>query len=400
FGCTMVLFHFFYERHYKIQSLNSTMEQNTLLIHNYLQEYPIDSVGSLTMLLDRDIRITIVGASGEVWYDNDVDLEQLDNHLQRPEIKEATQKGWGAYVRHSPTTQIEYYYFAKFFDAYYVRVALPYVANASRLISPGYLFLGFTIALLCLLAAGLLIVRSHIGKRLSGTQLEQERLIRQELTQNLSHELKTPVSSILGYMETLVLKPDLPSDKVRFFIERSYVQTQRLSRLIEDISLLNRLDHAPERFPFEDTDLFDVLENVVKDVSLQLSELNIKVVMPPKQTLEIKGNSSLLYSIFRNLFDNAISYAGANIVISISLADNGDHFLHFSFSDNGPGVAPEHLPHLFDRFYRIDSGRSRKQGGTGLGLSIVKNGIMAHGGSIEAQTIGGKGLTFLFKLRK
>ncbi|MCL2727748.1 MAG: HAMP domain-containing histidine kinase, partial [Bacteroidales bacterium] len=336
FGCTMVLFHFFYERHYKIQSLNSTMEQNTLLIHNYLQRDPIGSVGSLTMLLPQDMRITIVGASGEVWYDNDVALEQLDNHLQRPEIIEAAQKGWGAYIRHSPTTQIEYYYFAKYFDAYYVRVALPYLTNASRLISPGYLFLGFTITLLCLLVTGLLVVRSRMGKRLSGTQLEQERLIRQELTQNLSHELKTPVSSILGYMETLALKPDLPPDKVRFFIERSYIQTQRLSRLIEDISLLNRLDHAPERFPFEEVDLFDVIENVVKDVSLQLSELNIQVEMPPKQTLAINGNSSLLYSIFRNLFDNAIAYAGADIVISISWTEKGDPFLHFSFSDNGP----------------------------------------------------------------
>ncbi|MCL2502175.1 MAG: ATP-binding protein [Bacteroidales bacterium] len=398
FGCILVLFHFFYERHYKIQTLNSTLEHNTLLIHNYLRQQPIDSVGLFTDLLDKNLRITIIGASGEVWYDNDVVLEQLDNHLQRPEIKEANQKGRGAYVRRSPTTQIEYYYFAKKFDTYYVRVALPYIKNASRLISPGYFFSAFTLILLCLLAAGLFFVRSRLGKRLSGTQLEQERLIRQELTQNLSHELKTPVSSILGYMETLALKPDLEPDKLRFFIERSYVQTQRLSRLIEDISLLNRLDHAPERIPFESIDLFDIIENVVKDVSLQLFEHHIAVAMPPRQTLWINGNSSLLYSIFRNLFDNVLAYAGPHTTISISWIDKGDPFLYFSFSDNGPGITPEHLPHLFDRFYRVDSGRSRKQGGTGLGLSIVKNGIMAHGGSIEAHT--GSGLTFSFKIRK
>ncbi|MDR2586537.1 MAG: HAMP domain-containing histidine kinase [Prevotellaceae bacterium] len=236
-------------------------------------------------------------------------------------------------------------------------------------------------------------------KRLSRTRQEQERLIRQELTQNLSHELKTPVSSILGYIETLVLNPDLEPEKVRFFIERCFIQTQRLSRLIEDISLLNQLDHVPERFPFESIDLFQIIDNVLKDVSLQLLEKCVQVVLPPLQRLMVFGNDSLLYSIFRNLIDNAITYAGTNVTISISWIDKGDSFLYFSFSDDGPGVDPEHLPHLFDRFYRIDSGRSRKQGGTGLGLSIVKNGIMAHGGSVEAFT-DGKGLTFLFKLRK
>ena len=400
FGTVVMLFHFFYERHYRTQSLNHALAQNIFFVHNYLQKHPIDSIGSLTALLTGDMRITIIGLSGEVWYDNYIPLNQLDNHLQRPEIQEAAQKGSGSYIRSSPTNQVKYYYFAERFDTCFIRAALPYNTNASRLIAPNYLFFVFTVSLLCLLAMIMFMVWSRMGKHLTGTQLEQERYIRQELTQNLSHELKTPVSSILGYMETLVLKPDLAPEKVRFFIERCYVQTQRLGRLIEDISLLNRLDHAPDRFPFEPTDVYEIIENVVKDLNLQLSERQITVDFPPQQPLTIRGNYALLYSVFRNLFDNAIAYAGTNITLSIAWRDKGDSYLYFSFEDDGPGVGLEHLPHLFDRFYRIDSGRSRKLGGTGLGLSIVKNGVAAHGGSIEVTTAEGKGLTFLFKLKK
>ena len=399
FGCLLVLFHFLYERQYKRESLNHTLEQNALLIYNYLQKKPLDSLESLASLMDKDLRITLISPSGEVLYDNSVLLERLDNHLDRPEVREATQKGEGSYIRHSPTNQIKYYYYAKRFDTYYVRAALPYTAGVGRLISPGYFFIVVTFTLLCLFAAVMFIMKSRIGKRLIDTQLEKERLIRQELTQNLSHELKTPVSSILGYMETLVLNPNLEPEKVRFFIERSHVQTLRLGQLIEDISLLNRLDHAPDRFPFEAVDIYEVIENAVKDVSLQLSERNIKVELPSHTKILLTGNSSLLYSVFRNLLDNAITYAGTDVTITISCTDKGDEFLYFSFADDGPGVESKHLPHLFDRFYRIDSGRSRKQGGTGLGLSIVKNGIMAHGGTIEAFHEGG-GLTFLFRLKK
>lgn len=399
--CSMlVLFHFFYERNYKIENLNHTLEQNALLVNNYLDKFPVETLDSLTRFLaNKEMRVTVMDLDGKMLYDNYISPTALDNHANRPEVMAAAQKGVGSDIRLSSTMQTKYYYFAKQFTHYYVRTALPYTGDINRLITPGYLFFGFTLLLLILLAAGMTLGFNRLSKRVAGTQQEQERHIRQELTQNLSHELKTPVSSILGYMETLVLKPDLEREKVRFFIERSYVQTQRLSRLIEDISLLNRLDSAPERFPFEQVDVYEVIENVVKDISLQLSERSISVNLLPPQALWIRGNSSLLYSIFRNLFDNVIAYAGTGVTISISWSDKGDSFLYFSFADNGPGVAPEHLPHLFDRFYRIDSGRSRKQGGTGLGLAIVKNGVLAHGGAIEVQT-DGKGLSFFFKIRK
>ena len=400
FGCCIVAVHFFYERHYKKEALNHTLEQSALWIDHYLRQAPFSSLDSLTGISGQtNMRVTIVDLKGNVLYDNYLSANELDNHLFRPEIVQASKQGVGSDIRRSTNAQISYYYFAKRFDRYYIRTALPYQTQARRILAPSYLFLCFTGALLLLLAAGMFMVWKRLGRQLAGKQQEEERHIRQELTQNLSHELKTPVSSILGYMETLTLNPKLEPEKMRFFIERSYIQTQRLSQLIEDISLLTRLDYAPDKFPFEQIDLYEVIQNVIQDISLQLSDHSISVTLPPPQTLMVQGNPSLLYSIFRNLFDNTMAHAGKGVTISILWQEKIDQYIHFTFSDNGPGVSPEHLPHLFDRFYRIDRGRSRKQGGTGLGLAIVKNGVLTHGGSIEAKTNEGKGLTFSFKIK-
>ncbi len=232
------------------------------------------------------------------------------------------------------------------------------------------------------------------------TQQEREKELKRQLTQNISHELKTPVSSIQGYMETLIDNPDITEEKRRFFIERSYTQAQRLTLLLQDISLLNKMDDSSRLFTKELLNVGVIIHNVVDDISLQLEEKNISLQLQVEKNIKIEGNQSLIYSIFRNLIDNTITYAGENISVHISCYREDEEFYYFSFYDTGSGVSESHLNRLFERFYRIDEGRSRKIGGTGLGLAIVKNAVQAHQGKITAKCHAGGGLEFLFSLRK
>ena len=209
------------------------------------------------------------------------------------------------------------------------------------------------------------------------TQEEEQVRLKRQLTQNIAHELKTPVSSIQGYLETIVSNENIPREKINVFLERCYAQSNRLSRLLRDISVLTRMDEAASMIDMERVDISVLVGNIIN-----------------------KGNYSLLYSIFRNLMDNAIAYAGSNIQININCFREDENFYYFSFADTGIGVSPEHLNRLFERFYRVDKGRSRKVGGTGLGLAIVKNAVIIHGGSISAKNNQGGGLEFVFTLAK
>lgn len=232
------------------------------------------------------------------------------------------------------------------------------------------------------------------------TQEEEQARLKRQLTQNIAHELKTPVSSIQGYLETILSNPNIPTETVRTFLERSYAQSNRLTTLLRDISVLTRMDEAPEMMEREAVNLSLVVANIINEVALGLEEKYIKVINLMPQTLMVNGNHSLLYSIFRNLMDNAIAYAGTNIQITINCFREDDMFYYFSFSDSGIGVEEEHLTRLFERFYRVDKGRSRKLGGTGLGLAIVKNAVLFHGGTIFAKNAPNGGLEFVFTIQK
>lgn len=232
------------------------------------------------------------------------------------------------------------------------------------------------------------------------TMEEEQVRLKRQLTQNIAHELKTPVSSIQGYLETIVSNENIPREKMNVFLERCYAQSNRLSRLLRDISVLTRMDEAANMIDMEKVDISLLVTNIVNEVSLELEEKQITVINSLKKDIHIRGNYSLLYSIFRNLTDNAIAYAGNNIRININCFREDENFYYFSFADTGVGVSQEHLNRLFERFYRVDKGRSRKLGGTGLGLAIVKNAVLIHGGSISAKNNQGGGLEFVFTLGK
>lgn len=232
------------------------------------------------------------------------------------------------------------------------------------------------------------------------TQETEQARLKKQLTQNIAHELKTPVSSIQGYLETIINNPNLPREKMDAFLARSYAQSNRLTHLLSDISLLTRMEEAPNMSVKETVDLSVMVQGILNEVNLQLEEKQIFVQNLLPENLYIKGNPSMLYSIFRNLTDNTIAYAGTNVNITIRCFRQGENFYYFSFADTGIGVTPEHLGRLFERFYRVDKGRSRKLGGTGLGLAIVKNAVLLHGGSIFAKNTPGGGLEFIFTLSK
>lgn len=238
----------------------------------------------------------------------------------------------------------------------------------------------------------------RMDERISREQAEKENRLRRELTHNISHELKTPVASILGYTDTILESPDISEEMKRLFIERTNVQAKRLSALLQDISALNRMDYAKDMIAVERVDVSALFADILQETTLavQRREMSVKNYLP--QNIIVRGNRSLLYSIFRNLIDNAVNYAGQGTTIEVSATEQQGLWL-FTFSDNGIGIPAEHLPRIFERFYRIDKGRSRDMGGTGLGLAIVKNAVQLHGGTIYVSTPATGGLTFEFTLK-
>lgn len=229
---------------------------------------------------------------------------------------------------------------------------------------------------------------------------EDKTRLKRQLTQNVAHELKTPVSSIQGYLETIVSNPDIDKETKDQFIQRCYAQSRRLSSLLADISTLNKLDDAPQEYEFQPVNIPDLLQSIQRDVSMQMEAKHVTFRALVDPEVAVDGNPSLLYSIFRNLTDNSIAYGGEGVTITVQVLSESADFYTFNFSDNGPGVASEHIPHLFERFYRIDKGRSRKMGGTGLGLAIVKNSVLLHHGNISVRLGIAGGLEFVFTLPK
>ena len=238
-----------------------------------------------------------------------------------------------------------------------------------------------------------------MDERISREQAAKENQMRRELTQNISHELKTPVASILGYTDTILDDPQMSIDTQRQFIQRTNVQARRLTALLQDISTLNRMDYAAHQLVKERTDISAIVSDIVEETSFALEKHHMTLSNCLPQDIVIQGNPSLIYSIFRNLIDNAINYAGEGSTIDISAEQTADSWA-FRLSDNGVGIATEHLSRIFERFYRIDKSRSRSIGGTGLGLAIVKNAVLLHGGTITARNAPDGGLEFEFTLKR
>lgn len=232
------------------------------------------------------------------------------------------------------------------------------------------------------------------------TQTEENFQLKKQITQNVSHELKTPVSSIQGYLETIVTYPELPEEKKMAFIQRCYAQSNRLSRLLQDLAILSRIEDSSDLFEKMDIGINSLVETILDEIELDLEKKGITVHNELKPGIKVKGNHSLLYSIFRNLIDNSMAHAGENVDIYITCYKETADRYYFSYRDTGVGIPQEHLNRLFERFYRVDKGRSRKLGGTGLGLAIVKNAVLVHNGTIVVKSDKNKGIEFVFTIAK
>jgi signal transduction histidine kinase len=223
--------------------------------------------------------------------------------------------------------------------------------------------------------------------------------MRRELTQNIAHELKTPVASILGYTETILHTPGITAEQQRVFTERTLKQAQRLTSLLTDISTLNRMDYAADLLVMERVDVSDIVNEIADETAHAFHQRKMTFSNCLPSDIIVIGNEQLLYSIFRNLIDNALAYAGEGSTVRLT-ADEAKSRWNFTFSDNGPGIASQHLPRIFERFFRVDKSRSRQIGGTGLGLAIVKNAVLLHGGTIAIRSQLGKGTSFDFSILK
>ena len=213
-------------------------------------------------------------------------------------------------------------------------------------------------------------------ERAINEEREKNRLKRQ-LTNNINHELKTPVASIQVCLETLLSGITLTEEKKQELIERCYTQNERLRRLLADVSLITRIEDGAVNIERETVVINDLIEDISSELTLMPEQEKLDLKVDFNETVTIHGNPSLLGSIFRNLTENAISYSEGR-TIYITLIENNENYCRISFEDDGVGVEETCLPRLFERFYRVDKGRSRQKGGTGLGLSIVNSIMVAR----------------------
>lgn len=450
FAASFIVFQHDREKRYRIDILNTQLQDynkhmaEMLEISKNMSEENINKY--VSMHYEPDMRVTLINMKGSVLYDNKYkNYPALENHLNRDEVMEAIKKGKGYDIdRKSTTMGQSYFYSATSFPKqhFIIRSALPYNNSLAKMLQTDQHYMWFSLAAVLLLTILLYRFTYRLGmninklrtfanradhnesldtedliafpndelgeiaekiiklyKRLQHTKQEQN-ILKRQLTQNIAHELKTPVASIQGYLETILENPNINEEMREQFLQRCFAQAQRLTSLLRDISTLNRLDDASDMLTdFTSVDISHTVANIQKETALQMEGCNMKFINSLPDGIVIRGNQSLLYSVFRNLTDNAISYAGEGATISLSAEEVEDKWI-FTFSDNGVGVPPEHLARLFERFYRVDKGRSRKMGGTGLGLAIVKNAVLLHGGTISVRNAEDGGLVFKFSLRK
>lgn len=228
---------------------------------------------------------------------------------------------------------------------------------------------------------------------------EEKARVKRQTANNLNHEIKTPVGIIKGYLDTINSDPDMPEPLMRNFLKKAQEHADRLTQLLKDVSSITRLEDGTQQVETTDFDFHDLVYNIASD--LEVSHINGDIRFEWRVPFDtyVRGNYTLLNNALMNLIRNSVKYSKGTEMTLQMISSEGDHY-KFRFADDGTGVGEEHLPHLFDRFYRVDEGRARKSGGTGLGLPIVKSTFQALGGEISVGNARPHGLEFIFTIPK
>ena len=445
------------EKEYKVDTINTELQMtNIKILHNIethgnrIDDGFIDEVASLD-----SIRVTVINLAGDVLYDNS-HRGEMDNHIGRMEVREALDNGEGYTIRRmSETDSNEYFYSATRGDSLVVRSALPYSKALADYFQVDSVYMWVIILFAIIVSVIAYFATRRLGQSIQNlsdfaSQAEQGNIltydtssfpqdelgeiskqiislykklkrtiqerddnmrnaifeeqekvrIKQQLTSNINHEIKTPVHAIQACLETVVNNRDtFDKETILSLIDKAYQNVQRLCSLLHDISVLTRITEAGDQIKKSPVNINEVLDTVAGDVAQFPPEKQMRVHINVPGKMVVQGNDTLIEAIFHNLLINALSYSGGRDIF-IDMIEETPEYYKFRFADNGVGVDAEHLNHLFERFYRVDEGRSRKLGGTGLGLAIVKNAILFHQGTVTVKNRLSGGLEFTFTIHK
>ena len=459
FSWTIILcsigFQYLREKEYKSELLSAQLQlYNRQLLETIEDGHSYEEIIDTYKKPYEDLRVSIITLSGAVVYDNMLPLDSLDNHRNRPEVAEALRKGSGYHIgRQSASDGREYFYSATKGDRVVVRTAIPYSPSLKELLKADWDYLGVMLAISITVSILAYFATRRLGKTIkrlnrfaakakrgesfneaepfpndelgsisnhivqlyaqwqqtikdrdiaheAAMREEQEKIrIKRQLTNNINHELKTPVASIQVCLETLLSGIDISEEKRQELIERCYTNNERLRRLLGDVSLITRMEDGSQLIGKESVNINHIIDEIADELEIMPEEERFTLHTDFPDEVIVEGNLSLIGSIFRNLTENAIAYSGGKNIY-ISLIENDDKMCKICFEDDGCGVEEKQLSRLFERFYRIDKGRSRQKGGTGLGLAIVKHAVQFHGGTITATNNPNGGLRFEFTLYK
>lgn len=369
--------------------------------------------------IDDDLRITLIGADGEVLYESLLNKDEMDNHNERPEIIEAREKGEGEAVRYSATSGTHTFYYAeRLQNGNVLRIGRDSVSVNRIMVNTLVIVLVIALSILfvCMgishyltkklvepiekLATNIMLVdENNVYEEIRpfvNTIKEQHiniinnAQLRQEFTANVSHELKTPLTAISGYAELIGNGMTGKEDTIRFSNE-IHSNANRLLSLINDIIKLSELDEADHQMEMEKIDLYKLAENCVQMMQVTAEKQGIRLTLQGESAM-VMANKGLMDEVFYNLCSNAIRYnkPGGSVTVTVGTKDERP-FL--SVADTGIGIPKECQERVFERFYRVDKSRSKSTGGTGLGLAIVKHIVAQHNAALHLDSELGEGTT-------